>query len=254
MLNNQTYTSGANIDFDGIRTVITDSPGAPAAGDVFTVDPTDPTVLKPHPYEIRFTTTSTFDVIDLATGQALSTGNTYTSASNILFAGITTVVTDGTVSPQAGDVFRVRPNYVFQGDTGSLAIEVEDGKTVAINSVGSQVFSGPDSDIFDTLQDLHQALVTNTPGDLDTIISSLTSGLDQLTNSRTDLGSRASRLERISEALQLLEFTTHSRRSEIEDADFAEVTSLLATLEINYQASLLVLNRQFEISLLNFLR
>ena len=254
VLNNQSYTSGANIDFDGIRTVITDNPGAPAAGDVFTVDPTDPTVLKPHPYEIRFTSSSAFDVIDLATGQALSIGNSYTSGSNILFSGITTVVTDGTVSPQAGDVFRVRPNYLYQGDTGSLAIEVEDGKTVAINSVGSRVFSGPDVDIFDTLQDLHQALVTNTPTALDSIISSLSTGLDQLTNSRTDLGARSSRLERVSEALQLLDFTTQSRRSEIEDADLAEVTSLLATLETNYTASLLTLNRQFEISLLNFLR
>lgn len=254
VLNNQAYVSGANIDFDGIRTVITDSPVAPAAGDVFSLDPTDPTVLKASPYEIRFTSTSTFDVVDLATGQALSSGNAYTSGSNILFAGITTVVTDGTVSPQAGDVFRVRPNYAYQGDTGSIAIEVEDGKTVDINSVGSQVFSGQNVDIFDTLQDLHQALVTNTPADLDAIIASLSTGLDQLTNSRTDLGSRVSRLERVSEALQLLDFTTQSRRSEIEDADLAEVTSLLATLETNYQASLLVLNRQFEISLLNYLR
>lgn len=251
VLNNQAYTSGANIDFDGIRAVIS---GAPAAGDVFAVDPTDQTVLKPDPYEIRFTSSAAFDVIDLATGQALSTGNTYTSGSNILFAGITTVVTDGTVSPQAGDVFRVRPNYQYQGDTGSIAIEVEDGKTVAINSVGSQVFSGPDVDIFATLQDLHQALVTNTPADLDSIISSLSTGLDQLTNSRTDLGSRANRLDLVSQGLQLLQFTTQSQRSGIEDADLAKVTSLLTALETNYSASLLVLNRQFDVSLLNYLR
>lgn len=35
------YTSGGNIDFDGIRVVVTDNTGAPAAGDTFTVSVTD---------------------------------------------------------------------------------------------------------------------------------------------------------------------------------------------------------------------
>ncbi len=37
VLSAQTYTSGNNIDFDGLRVVITDGSGAPAASDVFTV-------------------------------------------------------------------------------------------------------------------------------------------------------------------------------------------------------------------------
>ena len=37
ILSAQTYTSGNNIDFDGLRVVITDGTGAPAASDVFTV-------------------------------------------------------------------------------------------------------------------------------------------------------------------------------------------------------------------------
>ena len=35
------YTSGANIDFDGLRVVITDNSGPPQAGDVFTVSITE---------------------------------------------------------------------------------------------------------------------------------------------------------------------------------------------------------------------
>ena len=35
------YVSGANIDFEGLRFVITDSPGTPLAGDTFTVDTTE---------------------------------------------------------------------------------------------------------------------------------------------------------------------------------------------------------------------
>jgi len=266
VLSSQTYTSGANIDFDGLRVVLTDNPSGPLGGDAFQItahNSSDATIsasvstasaLQPNVYEIRFTSTSAFDVVNATNNQVLSTGNAYTSGANIVFGGITSVITDGTVSPQAGDVFRVRPNYTYQGDTGSIAIEYEDGKTVATNIVGSQVFSGPDVDLFDTLQDLEQALVTNTPSDLGAIITNLTTGLDQLTDARADLGSKVNRLDRLAEGLDLLNLTTQDQRSEIEDTDFAEASAQLATLETNLTASLLTLNRQFDISLLNFLR
>ncbi|MCH8040386.1 MAG: hypothetical protein IH977_08575, partial [Nitrospinae bacterium] len=38
VLSGQTYSSGGNIDFDGLRVVLTNSSGGPAAGDVFTLD------------------------------------------------------------------------------------------------------------------------------------------------------------------------------------------------------------------------
>jgi flagellar hook-associated protein 3 FlgL len=262
----QTYTSGANIDFDGLRVVLTDNPSGPLGGDEFQVtdhNPSDATItasvstasaLQPNVYEIRFTSSTAFDIVNLTDNQVLSTGNTYTSGANIVFAGVTAVVTDGTVAPQSGDLYRVRPNYSYQGDTGSIAIEYDDNKTVATNIVGSQVFSGPSVDLFDTLQDLEQALLTNTPSDLDAIISSFTTGLDQLTDARADLGSKVNRLDRLSEGLDLLALTTQDERSAIEDTDFAEASAQLATLETNLQASLLTLSRQFNISLLNFLR
>lgn len=266
VLSSQTYTSGSNIDFDGLRVVLTDNPSGPLGGDEFQItahNPSDATIsasvstasaLQPNVYEIRFTSSSAFDIVNLTDNQVLSTGNAYTSGANIVFAGVTAVITDGTVSPQSGDLYRVRPNYSYQGDTGSIAVEYEDGKTVATNIVGSQVFSGPDVDLFDTLQDLEQALLTNTPSDLSTIITNFSNGLDQLTDARADLGSKVNRLDRLAASLDLLEVTTQDQRSEIEDTDFAEASAQLATLETNLTASLLTLNRQFEISLLNFLR
>jgi len=265
-LSSQTYTSAANIDFDGLRVVLTDNPSGPFGGDEFQItahNPSDATIsasvttasaLQPNVYEIRFTSATAFDIVNLTDNQVLSTGNTYTSAANIVFAGITAVITDGTVTPQSGDFFRVRPNYSYQGDTGSIAVEYEDGKTIASNVVGSQVFSGPDVDLFDTLQDLEQALLTNTPSDLVAVISSFTTGLDQLTDARADIGSKVNRLDRVAEGLDLLAVTTQDERSAIEDTDFAEAATQLTTLETNLQAALLTLSRQFNISLLNFLR
>jgi len=264
-LSSQTYTSGANIDFDGLRVVLSDNPSGPLGGDEFQItahNPSDATIsasvttassLQPNVYEIRFTSATAFDIVNLTDNQVLSTGNAYTSAANIVFAGITAVITDGTVTPQSGDVYRVRPNYSYQGDTGSIAVEYADGKTIASNVVGSQVFSGPDVDVFDTLQDLEQALLTNTPSDLVAVISSFTTGLDQLTDARADIGSKVNRLDRVAEGLDLLAVTTQDERSAIEDTDFAEAATQLTTLETNLQATLLTLSRQFNISLLSFL-
>jgi len=62
------------------------------------------------------------------------------------------------------------------------------------------------------------------------------------------------RLDRFEDALELLSLNTQDRRSTLEDADIAKVSSELLALETNLTASLLVLNRQFQISLLEFLR
>ncbi len=116
------------------------------------------------------------------------------------------------------------------------------------------MFSGPDVDLFDTLQDLEQALLTNTPSDLAAVITSFTTGLDQLTDARADIGSKVNRLDRLADGLDLLAVTTQDERSAIEDTDFAEAATQLTTLETNLQAALLTLSRQFNISLLHFLR
>ena len=266
VLSSQTYTSGGNIDFDGLRVVLTDNPSGPLGGDEFQItahNASDATIsasvstasaLQPNVYEIRFTSPTAFDVVNVTSNQVLSSGNAYTSGANIVFGGITTVITDGTVSPQAGDVFRVRPNYSYEGDTGSIAIEYDDGKTVGTNIVGSQVFSGPNVDLIGTLQDLEQALLTDTPSSLSTVISNFTTGLDQLTNARADLGSKVNRLDRLSQGLDLLSTTTQDLRSGVEDTDVAAASSQLATLQTNLNASLLTLSRQFDISLLNYLK
>jgi flagellar hook-associated protein 3 FlgL len=264
-LSNQTYTSGGNIDFDGLRVVLTDNPTGPLGGDQFTIsahNSSDATVsasvstqsaLQSHIFEIRFTSSTTYDLVDLTADQVLSTGNAYTSGGNIVFSGITAVVTDGTVTPQSGDVFRVRADYAYQGDTGAIAVEVGDGKTVTTNTVGSQVFSGPDVDLFDTLQDLNEALFTNNTVPLSAILANLDLGIDQLTESTADVGGRASRLETFKDSIELVSLNLQSRKSFLEDTDLAEAGAELAQLETNLNASLLVLERQFRISLLNFI-
>jgi flagellar hook-associated protein FlgK len=67
----------------------------------------DPELLTFADYEIRFTDSTTYDIINTTTGSPVSTGNSYTSGSTINFYGLSIVVEDDTGTPAAGDVFQV---------------------------------------------------------------------------------------------------------------------------------------------------
>jgi len=210
--------------------------------------------LQPDLYRIQFTSATEFDVVNATTNQTVSSANPYSSGSTFSFDGLDVTVTDGGSSPQTGDQFFVRVGYAYQGDSETIPLEVGDGRTVGSNVTGAQVFSGPTSDLFQNLQDFHQALVTNDVNALETVIGAFDGALSQVVDARADLGAKVNRLDTIQEGLDLLTLNTQTLRSEYEDADFAKVASELATLQTSLEASMATLTRQFETNLLNFLR
>ena len=233
----------------------TSSVGSSNTGDAtVTASVNTPASLKPDLYEIRFTSSTEFDITDLTTGEVLSTGNAYTSGAVISFDGLDVTVTNGTGPPQSGDVFYARSDYGYQGDSNSLAVEIGDGTTVETGLPGDEVFSSSSINIITALQDFHQALVTNDTDGIGTAIAQLDTAITQVTNARADLGARVNRLDTVKEGLELLNLSTETLRSDFEDADLAKVASELTTLQINLEASFATLTRQFDTTLLNFLR
>ena len=144
--------------------------------------------------------------------------------------------------------------YVYQGDNAVIDLEVGDGQTVQSNIPGSQVFTGPTTDVFQDLQNFYQALVTNDGDGIETAIGQFDQSLSQVTNARTTIGASVNRLDTIRDSLELLTVNTQELRSNFEDADFAKVASDLASLQVTLEASMATLTRQFETSLLNFIR
>ena len=207
---------------------------------------TTASALEPNLYSITFNGTN-YDVLNLTTGESEVSGGT----SPLVFDGITATISG---SPSTGDVFYARSGYTYQGDSNDVAVEIGDGKTVSTNVPGSEIFSGPTVNIFTVFQDFHQALVTNNESGIQAAIASLDSALSQVNNARADVGSRVNRLDTVEESLNLVKFNIDSLRSDFEDTDIAQVASELTTLQVNLEASLAVLSRQFETSLLNFLR
>ncbi len=210
--------------------------------------------LQPDGYQIQFTSPTQFDLVNLTTSQTVSTGNSYTSGATFSFDGLDVAITNGGGPPASGDQFNVRVGYAYQGDGAALDVEIGDGQTVQVNIPGSQVFSGPTTNLFENLQDFHQALVTNNVDGIDTAIGQFTESLSQVNNARATIGANGNRLTTIKDSLDLLAVNTQGLRSDFEDADFAKVASDLASLQSTLEASLATLNRQFETSLLNFIR
>ncbi len=59
-------------------------------------------------YEIRFTSSSTYNIVNTTDETTVSSGNSYSSGGDIDFDGIRVVISDVTGTPQSGDVFSTK--------------------------------------------------------------------------------------------------------------------------------------------------
>ncbi|GJL57153.1 MAG: flagellar hook-associated protein FlgL [Nitrospirales bacterium] len=210
--------------------------------------------LQPDAYQIQFTSSTQFDVLNLTTNQTVSSGNTYASGGTISFDGLDVTISDGGGPPATGDQFFVRVGYTYQGDGELVEVEVGDGRTVESNVPGDQIFSGPTVDLFQNLQDFHQALVTNDVAGIQAAIGQFDPALSQVNDARATIGARVNQLDTIKDGLDLLSVNTQTLRSNFEDADIAQVASELATLQNTLEASMSTLARQFQTNLLDFIK
>lgn len=210
--------------------------------------------LQPDAYQIQFTASTQFDVLNLTTNQTVSSGNTYASGATISFDGLDVTITDGGGPPAAGDQFFVRVGYTYEGDGALVEIEVGEGRTVASNVPGDQIFSGPTVDLFQNFQNFHQVLVTNDVSGIQAAIGQFDRSLSQVNDARATIGARVNQLDTIKDGLDLLSVNTKTLRSNFEDADIAQVASELATLQNTLEASMSTLARQFQTNLLDFIK
>lgn len=211
-------------------------------------------VLQPDAYQIQFTSSTQFDVLNLTTNQTVSSGNTYASGAPFSFDGLDVTISDGGGPPATGDQFFIRVGYTYQGDGAAVEVEVGDGRTVESNVPGDRIFSGPEVDLFHNLQDFHQALVTNDVSGIQAAIGQFDPALSQVNDARATIGARVNRLDTIKYGLDLLSVNTQTLRSDFEDADIAQVASDLATLQNTLEASMSTLARQFQTNLLDFIK
>lgn len=185
----------------------------------------DPTAYDDRAYSIRFTSPTTYDVLDDAAA-VIQTG-TYTSGETIAFRGIEVRI-EG--APDLGDTFQVTPS-VFQ-------------------------------DMFTTLENIRAALASSGPSDsaraqLHSTLNSELANLDQavgrLVEIRTLVGSRLSALDTQEGTNDEFELQLKTTLSDIKDLDFAEAVGRLNLQLTGLQAAQQAFARIQGLSLFNFL-
>jgi len=161
--------------------------------------------------------------------QLLGLANT-SYAGNYLFAGTSTstvpYVLDSTSSS----------GVTYQGNDNTNSVEISRGQTMSVNLPGSQMFSNADNNVFQSLQDLYDALENG--GDVASATDEVRGALNYVNSQRTFYGNSLDRLSNIqtflnSEQTQLSEAETNTL-----GADLAKTISDLAQSETTRQALL----------------
>ncbi len=108
------------------------------SGNFTSVQVLSPSSLTYDNYEIIFTSSSTFDIYNSTTEQYLSTGNSYSSGSNIDFEGLRAVITDSGGTPSSGDKF-----YIVPGKGAAENIDINSALIADTNKIAAGLTSAP---------------------------------------------------------------------------------------------------------------
>jgi flagellar hook-associated protein 3 FlgL len=155
------------------------------------------------------------------------------------------------------------PTVAFVGDPSEVEVEIEEGTNVAATLDGRRVFLGdgdgdaaPDAgkeDLFDVLADQRDALRADDRAAVAAVTQRLDRGQQQLSEELARVGSRSAWLEAQRATLARREEDLTARLSQVQDADSIRVLSDLVREETALQASLEVMARVVQPSLLDFL-
>lgn len=140
--------------------------------------------------------------------------------------------------------------YTF--NSGAVNIEVSAGTTLQANVNGQNVFGG-EPGVFSAVDDFIQKLENGDP-DIDSSLDDLDAGINNIINSRAELGARMNRLELIENRLSEQEIIATSTMSQNEDVDYAETIMKLITQESLHRAALAAGSRVIQPTLVDFLR
>ncbi|GAA1931041.1 flagellar hook-associated protein FlgL [Nocardioides marmoribigeumensis] len=179
--------------------------------------------------------------IDQLRDSLVSTANT-TYLGRPVFGGIT-----------AGDVaYDASGTYV--GTPGTVERTIAPGVKVPVNVDGPTAFGTPGSDVFQDLTDLSNALRLGDMATVQAKMGSLQAAHGRLTTTLSDVGVRASRLDKADQTLLDSKLQMSTSLSELENVDIAQATMDLKMQELAYQTALSSTARLVQPSLSDFLR
>lgn len=173
-----------------------------------------------------------------------------------------TAVTAFDSDADTGSQFVVRNSLQYNGADDAMSVDISDSSEVDVNSVGSEIFGGVDSDtgtaysdpnLFESVSDaIAYMWIGDEDGTADTL-DSIGDGYDQLLIETSGVGAREDKADFTGTSLSYTRERVADAISSEEDADSAELTVELSSAEYIYQAVLSSTSSVISMSILDYL-
>ena len=169
--------------------------------------------------------------------------NTTDVDGNYIFAGnrvdVAPFVDDGTGQVQ------------YVGDTGKLKINVSDSRSVAVNTLGSELLLSED---FSAMLELEQGLIQDDIGAVRSSIDAIKLSSDRISVVFGQMAGRFAALNSQSELLEDTSLRLESLISENRDLDYAQAITMLSKESMSLQALQASFTKIAQLSLFSFMR
>ncbi|MGN6593207.1 MAG: flagellar hook-associated protein FlgL [Terriglobales bacterium] len=161
----------------------------------------------------------------------------------------------GTAGGPAYTADPTQPDGVtYNGNTGANQVQIAPGATVTINQPGSQIFQNGSGSIFQSLNDLKNALNSNDPAGAQTAVTELSSAVKQLGQQRVFYGSTLNRLSSTQTFLSNEQQNLTQQETTLVGTDLASALTQLSAAQTARTAILTAGGHLSQLSLLNYLQ
>jgi flagellar hook-associated protein 3 FlgL len=141
----------------------------------------------------------------------------------------------------------------FVGVSSAVERNIAPGQRIQVNVNGDTVFGPPGNDVFTTLAQISNAILTN-PSQLTALQATLATRTTQVQGQLAQVGSQFLRVQNMQSQNTSNGLTMKQNLSSIEDADIAQVMVQLQAQQVAYQAALSATARAIQPSLTDFLK
>ncbi|HCH33303.1 MAG TPA: flagellar hook-associated protein 3 [Oceanospirillaceae bacterium] len=153
----------------------------------------------------------------------------------------------------------------YTGTHDYQKVMVDEGRSMQLGLPGSEVFgsvqhrdasTGTTSsiDMFATLGQMYQALVTNNTTEIRNTLDKVSSVHEHVTVQQANIGSRMQRVETLSNVIEDRDFTYKTLQSSMEDLDYVEAASRLKNQSLALQAGQQTFAQLSGLSLFKYIR
>lgn len=144
--------------------------------------------------------------------------------------------------------------YAYNGDGGSHRVMVGEGITVELEADGSQMFIDSGDNLFQVLDDLEAALISDDPVAIRAAVDPLERIGDRIQMVRSGLASDYRRLEATNDYWSSFGYTVETMRSDVEDADITQAAIDMQVQQTAYEVLLATAAQVIQPTLVDFLR